>query len=143
MALLSKEALLGASDLTEKEVELPSIGGSVKVRALPALYSNEAQSKAIKSVTGPKGESTSQVDVARLEILQALHGLVEPRLNSEQEAKVFATNCGPAWREVIKAIDEISGVDKEAIEEANDRFQASGESKNGSTVGDDSPAGSR
>jgi hypothetical protein len=36
MAVLSKDALLKANDLEEREVDLPSIGGSVKIRALPA-----------------------------------------------------------------------------------------------------------
>jgi hypothetical protein len=36
---------------------------------------------------------------------------------------VFATKCGPAFKDVVNAIDDLSGVDKEAIEEANRRFQ--------------------
>jgi hypothetical protein len=125
VALLTKDALLKASDLVEREVELPTIGGSVKVRSLPAAYSNEASSKALRLISGPRGEQQATIDTAELEVLQALHGLVDPKLNSVEEARTFAQNCGPAFKEVIKVIDEISGVDKEALENAQARFPAS------------------
>jgi hypothetical protein len=135
VAYASKEALLGAKDLSEKDVELPSVGLTVKVQALSALYSNQATSEAIKMIQGPRGEQTSTVDTAKLELVQALHGLVEPKLNSIEEAKVFATNCGPAFKEVIRVIDEISGVDKESIEDANARFQSVGDGAAGQENG--------
>ena len=134
MALLSKEQLLSASDLEEEEVELPSIGGSVRVRALPAAYSNQASSEAMKMVTDARGEQIATVDTSKMEILQALHGLVDPKLSSEAEAQIFATKCGPAFKKVIAAIDRLSGVDKEAIENAEARFPAGAGSANGATV---------
>lgn len=140
MERLSRDALLEASDLVEREVELPSIGGSVKVRSLPATYSNQASSEALKLITGPRGEQQATVDTAQLEILQVLHGLVEPKLNSIEDARTFATNCGPAFKEVIRVIDEISGVDKKAIEDASARFPVGGAGTNGSDVADAAPA---
>lgn len=141
MGRLSKEELLGASDLVEREVQLPSIGGSVVVRSLPAAYSNEAASKALKMTEGSRGEQVATVDTAQLEILQALHGLVDPSLGSEAEARVFATRCGRAFKEVIRVIDEISGVDKEAIEATEARFPVGVEGANGTAVGDATPPG--
>lgn len=143
MGLLSKEALLSASDLVEREVELPTLGGSVRVRSLPAAYSNQASSEAMKMVTDARGEQIATVDTAKMEVLQVLHGLVEPKLSSIAEAEVFATKCGPAFKEVIRVIDEISGVDKEAIENAEARFQSSGASPNGASVEVASAAGDR
>lgn len=142
MALLSREALLGASDLVTREVDLPSIGGAVKVRSLPAAYSNEATSKALKLITGTRGEQIATVDTAELEVLQVLHGLVDPQLNSIEEARTFAQQCGPAFKEVVRVIDEISGVDKEAIEQAAATFPVSGASPSGPDVGDVAPNGS-
>lgn len=145
MGRLSREALLGASDLEEREVDLPSIGGSVKVRSLPAAYSNQASSEALKLITGPRGEQQATVDTAKLEILQVLHGLVDPKLSSIKDAETFAQRCGPAFKEVIRVIDEISGVDKEAIENANTRFPVGGEGEGGPDLavangsGDDGP----
>ncbi|HMF60814.1 MAG TPA: hypothetical protein VK595_10610 [Vicinamibacterales bacterium] len=140
MALLSKEALLGASDLVEREVELPSIGGSVRVRSLPAAYSNQATSEALELVTGRRGEQTAKVNTAKLEILQVLHGLVDPKLSSMQEAEAFAQRCGPAFKEIVRVIDEISGVDKKALEDAEARFPAGGGEAAGEDVGAGDPA---
>lgn len=124
MAMLSRDALLGASDLIEREVELPTIGGSVRVRSLPAAYSNQAMSEALEVVTGARGEQTARVNTGKLESLQVLHALLEPKLTSIEDAQVFSQRCGPAWREVVKVIDEISGIRKEDIEQTQTTFPA-------------------
>jgi hypothetical protein len=131
MGLLSREGLLGASDLREEEVELPSIGGSVRVRSLPAAYSNQAMSEALEVSTDQRGRQTATVNTAKLEALQVLHGLVEPKLNSIEDAYTFAQQTGVAWRLVVNKIDEISGVDKATIEKTNATFRsgASGEER--------------
>ena len=133
MARLTKEEFLGASDLVEKEVELPSIGGSVKIRSLPAAYSSQASSEALELTTGRRGEQTARVNTVKLEELQVLHALVEPKLGSVQDARTFLTKCGRAARELIAAIDEISGVNKEEIAAAEARFP----NRNGSEERDD------
>ena len=74
MGILSKEALLGASDLVEREVELPSIGGSVRVRSLPAASSNQAISEALEMVVGRRGDQTSRINTAKLEVIQVPGG---------------------------------------------------------------------
>jgi hypothetical protein len=142
---LSKDALLGASDLVERDVNLPSIGGTVRVRSLPAAYSNQAQSEALEMVT-IRGEQTARVNVAKLEALQVLHGLIDPKLDSIQEAQALAQKLGPSWRRIVTAIDEISGVDKEAIERTNALFQPGGQveelrpaTSNGTKAGDGGP----
>ena len=142
MALLSKDALLKASDLEEREVELPSIGGSVKVRSLPAQFSNEASSKALRLISGPRGEQQATIDTAELELIQVFHGVTEPKFNSIEEVRLFAQNTGSAFKKVVAAIDEISGIDKEAIEDANARVQLGGGSTNGGAEKhDDAPDG--
>lgn len=141
MAILSKEALLGASDLVEREVELPSIGGSVRVRSLPAAYSNQAISEALEVATDPRGRQTARVNTGKLEALQVLHGLIDPKLASIDEAVSFASRCGPAWRKLVEVIDEISGIDKEAIEKTNAAFQAGGDSEGRVAVGNGTAAG--
>jgi hypothetical protein len=142
MGLMSRDALLGASDLTEREIELPTIGGSVRVRSLPAAYSNQATSEALEMVTGARGEQTAHVNTGKLEALQVLHGLVEPRLHSIEEAYTFATRCGPAWRAVVDTIDAISGIDKAAIEKTNATFRPSGPGAPGPDVEADAANGS-
>lgn len=142
MERLSKEALLSANDLVEREVELPSIGGSVKVRSLSAAYSNQASSEALELKTGPRGEQTATVNTAKLEELQVFHALTEPKLGSIEEARVFMQNCGPAAKEIVRVIDEISGVDKASLEKAEARFPSERASKNGVDMGSAVPSGS-
>ena len=120
--------LEGKGDLKEADVEdVPVPGESVRVRGLPAAYSNQAQSEALEMKTIGQTQ-TATVNTARLEELQFVHGCVEPSF-SEGEAHQIAQKYGPAFKKVIAKIDELSGVDKEAIETAEARFQGS---RNGS-----------
>lgn len=125
MALSSKDSWLkGPGDLTEGVVEdVPVKGESVRVRGLPAAFSNQASSEALEMITGPRGEQTAKVNTARLSVLQFAHGCVEPDF-TVAEAEQIAKKYGPAFNKVVARIDELSGVDKEAIEDANNRFQA-------------------
>jgi len=116
--------LEGPSDLAEAVVEdVPSKGKSIKVRGLPAQFSNEAQSKALKMITGQRGDQTATVDVAIMAQIQFAHGCVEPSF-SAAEAKRIAERYGPAFNKVVEKIDELSGVDKGAIEAESATFQA-------------------
>ena len=82
MGYTDKGTLLGASDLREQDLELPSIGATVRVRGLAAAFSNQAQSEALELVTDARGRQTATVNTDTLECLQVLHGLVEPKLAS-------------------------------------------------------------
>jgi hypothetical protein len=143
MSRLSKDALLGASDLAQEEVDLDTIGGSVVVQGLGAKFSNEAQSEALEMKT--IGDTQiARVDTAKLEAIQVLNGLVDPKLDTIEEAEQFMANCGPAVRSVVGKIDELSGLDKKAIEEAKARFPT-GETPAGTGAaasGDGASAGS-
>jgi hypothetical protein len=102
MGRSSKESWLsGPGDLKEADVEdVPVEGESVRVRGLPAAYSRDV-----------------------------ISGCVEPQFTVE-EADAVAQRYGPAFEKVVSKVDELSGVDKEGIEEAQARFQSSG---NGAT----------
>ena len=138
---ISKEALLGASDLVERDVELPSIGGSVRVRSLPAAYSNQAISESLEVTTGKRGEQTSKVNSAKLEALQVLHGLVDPKLDTVEEAQAMALRLGPAWRKIVEAINEISGINQEDVKKAETMFQPGGTAEGRPSVGNGTAAG--
>lgn len=131
MTLLTKEALLGASDLIEREIELPSIGGSVRIRSLSASFSNQAQTDAVGIATDRHGEQSARVDVNKLEALQVLHGLVDPQLDTIDEAVRFQQQVGPAWHTLVRAIGDISGISQEAIEKTSTMFQPGGQGETG------------
>lgn len=141
MGRLTKDTLLGASDLREEELELPAIGGSVIVQGLPAAFSNQASSEALELKSNGR-EQVATVNTAILEEIQLLHGLKDPKLGSREEARKFMEQNGPTARLIINKIDELSGVDKEAIENANNRFQAGGTKAAGSDVGNGTGPGS-
>lgn len=126
MGRLTKDALLSASDLREKEVELETLNGSVVVQGLGAAFSNQAQSEALEMKTIGNTQIAT-VNVAVVEEIQVLHGLKDPRLESREEARKFLERCGPAAKKVVAAIDELSGVDKETMEDVAARFPSSSE----------------
>lgn len=143
MALLTRDALLAASDLREKEVELPSIGGSVRIRSLPAKYANAALSEAIKVTQGPNGAQTTVMDNGRLELLQVMHGLIDPKLESMAAVETFAQNCGPAFKTLVKEIVELSDLSEEAQEMVAATFPAGGAGEDRPEHEAASPNGSR
>ena len=137
--------LQGPGDLKEADVEdVPVPGESVRVRGLPAAYSNQATSEALELVTGRRGEQTAHVNTEKLEVLQFAHGCVDPTFTVD-EARVIAQKYGPAFRKVVEKIDELSGVDKEAIERTNATFPAggTGASNGGAAQADAAPSGGR
>lgn len=145
MGRSTKDAWLqGPGDLQEADVEdVPVKGQTVRVRGLAAQYSNEAQYEAMEMKVTPRGDQIGTFNTAKLEVLQFAHGVIEPKFTVE-EARIVATKYAAAFKKVIAKIDELSAVDKEAIERAEAVFPASREGQaNGGTVGADaSPSGS-
>jgi hypothetical protein len=137
----SKESWLqGPGDLKEADVDdVPVPGMSVRVRALSARYSAEVQGQ-LKLVQEGR-EQIAKIDVPSMELLQFQHGVIDPVFN-ESEARQIQTRYGPAFRKVIAKIDELSGIDKEAIEATEQRFPAGGAGEEGPDVGDGASNGS-
>ncbi len=124
---LTREALLGASDLKEETVELPSIGGKVKIQSLAAAYANEATSESIELTTDQRGRQTSTVNTVKLEALKVQHALLEPKLNSLEDAYTLSKQIGPAWQTLVMAIDRISGITQEQVKETAAMFPGGGD----------------
>jgi len=121
----TKEAwLTGDGDLREADVEdVPVPGQTVRVRALSAKYSAEVQGQ-MKLVSDGR-DQVAKIDVAGMELLQFQHGVVEPSFGPAEVA-IIQEKFGPAFRKVLAKIDELSGIDKEAIEKTEARFPAGG-----------------
>ena len=121
MARSTKESWLqGQGDLKEADVEdVPVPGESVRVRALSARYSAQVQSQ-VKTVNEGRS-AVMKVDVESMEALQFHHGVIDPQFSLE-EARQIQEKFGPAFRKVVSKIDELSGIDKEAIEKTEQRF---------------------
>lgn len=133
--------LQGDGDLrTEEVTDVPVPGESVLARGLPAAYSNQASSEALEMRQIGNNEQIATVNTARLEVLQFLHGVVEPQFDLG-EVEAIASMYGPAFKKVVAVIDRLSGIDKEALENAQARFPAGSGSENGVRVEDATTAG--
>lgn len=130
MSRSTKDSWLASDgDLREDNVEdVPVPGESVRVRALSARYSAEVQSQ-MKMVNEGRSQ-VAKIDVASMEALQFAHGVIDPVFTLE-EAKQIQEKFGPAFRKVVQKIDELSGIDKEAIEQAEQRFPGGVQDTNG------------
>lgn len=141
MSRSTKDAWLqGPGDLKEDDVhDVPVAGMSVRVRGLPAKYSAEVQGQ--MKLTQQGREQVAKIDVASMERLQFVHGVIDP-VFSEVEASQIQEKYGAAFRKVVAKIDELSGIDKDAIEQTEMRFPDGGAGETRSDVGDGTPAGS-
>jgi len=141
MARSTKESWLqGPGDLKEADVDdVPVKGESVRVRGLSAKYSAEVQGQ-MKLVNSGR-EQVAKIDVPTMELLQFVHGVIDPVFN-EMEARQVQEKFGPAFKKVIAKIDELSGIDKEAIEATEQRFPDGGASEARAYDGDATPTGS-
>jgi hypothetical protein len=74
-------------------------------------------------------------------MLQFVHGVIDPVFN-ESEARQIQSKYGPAFRKVVAKIDELSGIDKDAIEETETRFPVGGAGEARSDVGNGVASGS-
>ena len=107
--MLTADAILGATVLEERLVEIPELGGSVKIREF-----DKARQQWIRSQA--KDKRTGKIDENRLELLLFAYGVVEPVFSVaqvEQLAKVKSSILDT----VLKAITELSGMTDEAVEE--------------------------
>jgi hypothetical protein len=131
----SKQSWLeGPSDLREADVEdVPVPGESVRVRALSAAYSAEVQGQ-LKLVNEGR-EQIAKIDVPSMELLQFVHGVIDP-VFTQDEAKQVQAKYGAAFRKVVAKIDELSGIDKETIDKTEKRFPAGGTGEARGDVGD-------
>ena len=135
MALVNKDAWK-ASTLRTQEVEVEELGGSVRIRELPA--STSADLSGLLDIVQVGREQRAKVDVATLERRQFAYGVIDDKgeaMFTEDEVKDLQAKHGRAFKVVVAAIDDLSGVDKEAILESEARFPSSGASANGARRG--------
>src|SRR5690349_5512368 len=142
MSRSKKSAWLeGPSDLKEDDVvvDFPEEGDTVKVRGLPAAYSNQATSDAMEQRTWPNGQQTATIDTNKMEIIKFAHGCVDPSFDTH-EAEIVFKRLGPAVKKVVAKIDELSGVDENAVADTHARFPSSGDEPSGQSGSNGSAA---
>lgn len=140
MARVSKGAW-AKSTLKTKEVHVEELGGEVLVRELSADYTAEVSNNV--EVVNVGREQILRIDKAKMELLQFAHGVInddKSPMFTEAEVADLQKKHGRAFQTVIGVIDEISGIDKEAIEKAEATFpSSSGDTQGEGVAVGDSP----
>lgn len=112
--LLTLEHILAASDLEQREVEVPEWGGSVRVKGM-----SKRDQQALRRAATVGGV----MDPDRLELLLLVHGLAEPALTVEQ-AEQLAGKSAAGFDRVLKEIMALNGMTEQAQTEALRTFRA-------------------
>lgn len=109
-------------DLVEEEFDVPEWNCSVKLKAFSAAAASRIKSVGFNFV----GEQT---DVAwgEMEKAQFQQGVIEPVFSDEDVVQLHITS-GRGFARVIKRLDELSNLDKEAVKKAQEEFRGSDKS---------------
>ncbi len=124
MGRLNKDAWAKASLKTD-EVEVEELGGTVRIRELPAAYSAAVQEHVTMKTVG--NEQFGSVDLVTQERLKFTYAVIDDdgeQMFTEDEVRDLAQNHGRAFRTVLEAVDNLSGLTEEDAAKSADRFQA-------------------
>ena len=119
--LLSVEDILHASDIREETVEVPEWGGSVRVRSFTKAQAQSIRERATLQ-RDTRNAKAGTLDVSHMELLMFIEGVVEPRF-SEGHLITLKGKSAVAIERVNKAIARLSGMDAQAVDQAEARFQ--------------------
>jgi hypothetical protein len=116
MEFLTKEQILGASDLEEKEVEVPEWGGKVLVRGLTGRQRDIFE----KSLITGKGKNRDvNIENARAKLLTLC--LVDPKTKApiftQSDIEALGKKSAKALNRVYDVATDLSGIGEEEIEE--------------------------
>lgn len=112
------------SSVKTKELDVPELGATVRIRELPAAYSADL-SKYVR-VKNEDGAQFLDVDEPTLQRLQLLHGVVDedlsPIWDTEEEVTEVVQRHGSAVKRVVAEIVELTEFDPDAVEAEEARF---------------------
>ncbi len=111
MTRLTADQLGGQITFAEQDVDLPELGGTVRVRAL----SVGRRARLRKGLIDGAGNIT---DLGEFEIRMFVAGMCEPKVTREQALIWKEQWPGGMWDRVIRGITEVGGADPDAIEAA-------------------------
>lgn len=103
-------------DRKEEVVELPELGGSVKIRALSA-----AQDANVNQQSAQFNGNKTVIDFAAMERLRFQFGVIEPEMSADQVRKLHIES-GPSFQLVLRRINELSGTTEKDQKESEAAF---------------------
>lgn len=120
MARLTAEQLGAQVALAEREVDLPELGGTIRVRALTV-------GKRARLRKGLIDSSGGITNMGEFEIRMFVAGVCDPPVTREQALIWKDQWSGAMWDRVILAITEVGGDSEEVERVAAEEFQDSDE----------------
>lgn len=108
---LTREQILEARDIEEREVPVPQWGGTVLIRTLSQKQSRELRAKATR--TNPITRQT-EIDNDLLESMLFIEGVVDPAFTMADYGRLQDKSMA-TMSAVLKAIMEASGLSEEAV----------------------------
>lgn len=128
MGRVSKDAVLGGSNLPSKEIEVPELGGSILIQRLPAAFAMD------NTELTDEGEGDGAIEIAvrendePLSLLMFAYGVKDPEFSIE-EAREFASRYDTLlFGRIVREIAEMSEVDDASVKAAEARFPDGGDS---------------
>lgn len=106
-------------DIVEEILDVPEWKCAVKIKSFTA-----AQAARIKQVGFNFVGEETDVAWAEMEKAQFQEGVVDPKFSDEEVLQLHITS-GRGFSRVIKRLDELSNLDKEAVKKAQEEFRQS------------------
>ncbi len=128
MATLTLDQFLSPPTLPEEDVEMPELGGSVRIRALTKAEHQAAMKESTLQYNTKDGQK-GDLDRQRFELVMVVHSMVEPQITLNDIIKLRQLPLAAIER-LQHAVLRINGLSPEAQQAARATFQ-DGEGRNG------------
>ena len=115
VTLLTRDAILGASDITTENVKVPEWGGTVRVKGLTAAQRDVFESQ----VMTMRGKDVS-VNMSGIRALMASMAIVDDNdkpVFTKADVKALGEKSGAALDRVFEAVTRLSGLSDGDVEE--------------------------
>ncbi|WP_435107790.1 hypothetical protein [Nocardiopsis synnemataformans] len=120
MALLGKDAILGAQDVQHEDVPVPEWGGTVRVVGLSAV-DRDAYETMVSAAT--KGDAAALTRLQNFRAKLVVKAIVDDkgeRVFADSDAKDLGKKSGKVIDELFGHVRRLSGIGKDAVEEGKE-----------------------
>lgn len=115
VTLLTRDAILGASDIKTEDVKVPEWGGVVRVKGLTAAQRDVFESQAM-TMRG-KDVSVNMAGIRALMASMAIIGDDGAPLFTKKDVDALGEKSGAALDRVFEAVTRLSGLSDDDVEE--------------------------
>lgn len=125
MALLTRDAILSASDIKTKEVLVPEWGGTVCVKGLTAAQRDKVESVMYSLRASKNGDmSMSMTGVRALVASLCIVDAEGKQMFTERDVRALGEKSGAALDRVYEAATDLSAIGADDIEELTKNSEA-------------------